>query len=85
MSPLTRFYRYTTQDEPVITAGVLAAFALYLIDRYLHLTEDDLTLLGLLLVPIAGAVLARFKAYSPTSAQKAADEAYQQGLEDASN
>ena len=81
-NPLSRFLRYTTQQEPVVTAGLLAALALYLLDRYLGLTEDDLTLLGLLLVPVAGALLARFQAWSPASAQRAIDEAYQEGLDD---
>ena len=80
--PLSRFLRYTTQQEPVISSGLLAALALYLIDRYLGLTEDDLQLLGLLLVPVAGALLARFQAWSPASATKAIGEAYQDGLTD---
>lgn len=80
--PLSRFLRYTTQDEPVVSAGLLAALGLYLIDRYLHLTEDDLQLLGLLLVPVAGALLARFRAWSPSSAAKAISDAYQDGLAD---
>ncbi len=84
--PLSRFLRYTTQDEPVITAGVIAAFVLYLLDRYLGLTEDDLQLLGLLLVPIVTAIGARLQAWSPASVDKAitkaAGDAYQDGLAD---
>ena len=84
--PLSRFLRYTTQQEPVVTAGLLAAFVLYLIDRYVGLTEDDLTLLGLLLVPIVTAIGARFRAWSPASVDrevtKAASDAYQDGLAD---
>lgn len=80
--PLSRFLRYTTQQEPVVTAGLLAALALYLIDRYVGLTEDDLTLLGLLLVPVAGALLARLRAWSPASARRAIAAAYQDGLDE---
>lgn len=84
--PLSRFLRYTTQDEPVLTAGVIAAFVLYLLDRYLHLTEDDLQLLGLLLVPIVGAIAARLRAWSPTSVEREVqgvrEDAYADGLAD---
>lgn len=68
--PLSRFLRYTTQDEPALTVGVVAAFVLYAIDRYLHLTDDDLQLIGLLLVPIVGAVLTRFNVYSPATHER---------------
>lgn len=80
--PLSRFLRYTTQDEPVLSAGLLAALALYLVDRWLHLTDDDLQLLGLLLVPVAGAVLARWNAYAPSTVRREVDDAHAEGYED---
>lgn len=80
MGPLTRYMRYATQDEPVLSAGLLAALGLLLLDRWMGLTEDDLELLGLLLVPVAGALLARLRAWSPSSARRAISDAYEDGL-----
>lgn len=73
MSVLARFTKYTTQSEPVITVGIIAAVVLALIDRYLHLTEDDLQLAGLLLVPLVGAVIARLQVYSPATVARIRD------------
>jgi MFS superfamily sulfate permease-like transporter len=75
MNALSRFTRYTSQQEPVVTIGLLAAAILYFVDRYAHLTDDDLELYGLLLVPIVTTFLARFRAWSPASVRKALDGA----------
>ncbi len=82
--PLSRFMRFTTQKEPVLSAAVVAALVLYVITRIVPgLTDDDLQLLGLLLVPIIPALLARLRAWSPVSVEKALGEAYQDGVQDA--
>lgn len=83
MSIISRFTRYTTQKEPVLSVGVLAAIVLAVISRFVTLTEDDLQLLGLLLVPIVTAAVARLKAWSPASVQKLADQRYDEGTADA--
>lgn len=83
--PLSRFMRFTTQKEPVLSAAVVAAFVLYLVTRLVPgLTDDDLQLLGLLLVPIVPALLARLKAWSPVSAERAISEAFKEGQADGS-
>lgn len=82
--PLTRFLRYTTQSEPVLSASVVAAFVLAALDRHFHLTDDDLQLIGLLATPIVAGLLARLSAWSPRSAGVAIGNAYQEGLTDGS-
>lgn len=82
MGALAKFTRYTTQQEPVLSVGVLAAFVLAIISRFVTLTEDDLQLLGLLLVPIVTALIARFQAWSPASVEKATRAAFDQGVHD---
>ena len=68
--PLSRFLRFTTQEEPVLSAASLVAIALAIISRFVTLTDDDLQLLALILLPFAPAVLARLKAWSPASVQR---------------
>lgn len=83
VNPLSRFMKFTTQREPVLSAAVVAAFVLYLITRFVPgITDDDLELIGLLLVPIVPALLARLRAWSPLSVEKALGEAYQDGQKD---
>lgn len=82
MNVLSRFTRYTTQKEPVLSAGVLAAIVLAILSRFVRLTEDDLQLLGLLLVPIVTALVARLKAWSPASVERETRSAYLDGTED---
>jgi len=68
MGPLTKFARFTTQSEPALTIGVIAAIILYAIDKYaVHLTDDDAQLLGLMLMVFLPLVVARFRVYSPAS------------------
>lgn len=68
--PLSRFLRFTTQEEPVLSAATLVAIALAIVSRFVPLTDDDLQLLALILLPFAPAVLARLKAWSPASVQR---------------
>lgn len=82
MNVLTRFTSYTTQKEPVLSVGVLAAFVLAIVSRFVQLTEDDFQLLGLLLVPIVTALVARFKAWSPASVMRETEAAYAEGIDD---
>lgn len=68
--PLSRFLRFTTQEEPVLSAATLVAIALAIVSRFVPLTDDDLQLLALILLPFAPAVLARIKAWSPASVER---------------
>lgn len=79
--PLSRFLRFTTQKEPVVSAGFLAAVVLYVISRFVPLTDDDLQLLGLLLVPVIPALIARFAAWSPASVARLRAQADQDRAE----
>lgn len=79
---LARFKRFTTQREPVLSVATVAAFVLFLIDRQLGLTDDDLELLGMLLVPIVAGVVARLRAWSPESVEREIDAAYSEGRDD---
>lgn len=80
---LGRFMRFTTRREPVLSASLLAALALYLLDRYLGLTDDDLELIGMLMVPIVGGLVARLRAWAPESVERETDSAYELGVQDA--
>ena len=50
--PLSRFLRFTTQKEPVLSAASLVAIALAIITRFVPLTDDDLQLLALLALAV---------------------------------
>lgn len=66
---MDRFLRYTTQSEPALTASFLAAVLLAIIARYLVLTDDDLAILGPVMLIIAGVVI-RTGVFAPASVQK---------------
>jgi uncharacterized membrane protein YjjP (DUF1212 family) len=52
-----RFLRYTTQKEPALTASFLAAVLLAIAARYLQLTDEDLAILGPVMLIVAGVVI----------------------------
>jgi len=52
-----RFLRYTTQKEPALTASFLAAMLLAIAARYLGLTDEDLAILGPVMLVVAGVVI----------------------------
>jgi uncharacterized membrane protein YjjP (DUF1212 family) len=52
-----RFLRYTTQKEPALTASFLAAVLLAIAARYLGLTDQDLAILGPVMLILAGVVI----------------------------
>jgi uncharacterized membrane protein YjjP (DUF1212 family) len=54
---MDRFLRYTTQKEPAITASFLAAVLLAIIARCLDLTDEDLAILGPIMLIVAGVVI----------------------------
>ena len=54
---MERFLRYTTQKEPALTASFLAAILLAVAARYLGLTDEDLAILGPVML-VAGVVIA---------------------------
>jgi hypothetical protein len=64
-----RFLRYTTQQEPALTASFLAAVLLAIVARYLDMTDDDLAILGPLMLIIAGVVI-RAGVFAPASVQE---------------
>ena len=63
---MDRFLRYTTQKEPALTASFLAAVLLAIAARYMNLTDDDLAILGPVMLIIAGVVI-RTGVFSPAS------------------
>ena len=54
---MDRFLRYTTQKEPALTASFLAAVLLAIAARYLNLADEDLAILGPVMLIVAGVVL----------------------------
>ena len=54
---MDRFLRYTTQKEPALTARFVAAVLLALAARYMNLTDEDLAILGPVMLIIAGVVI----------------------------
>ena len=54
---MDRFLRYTTQKEPALTASFLAAVLLVIVARYLGLTDEDLAILGPVMLIVAGIVI----------------------------
>ena len=54
---MDRFLRYTTQKEPALTASFLAAVLLAIAARYLGLTDEDLAILGPVMLIVAGVVI----------------------------
>jgi uncharacterized membrane protein YjjP (DUF1212 family) len=61
-----RFLRFTTQKEPALTASFLAAVLLAIAARYLELTDEDLAILGPVMLIIAGVVI-RAGVFSPAT------------------
>jgi hypothetical protein len=74
MNTISRFTKYTTQSEPAITISLLAALVLAVIAKYVNLTEDDLQLLGLMLVPVVAGIVTRLRVWSPASVAAIKDE-----------
>ena len=54
---MDRFLRYTTQKEPALTASFLAAVLLAAAARYLDLADEDLAILGPVMLILAGVVI----------------------------
>jgi uncharacterized membrane protein YjjP (DUF1212 family) len=63
---MERFRRYTTQKEPALTASFLAAVLLAIVARYLKLTDEDLAVLGPVMLIVAGIVI-RAGVFSPAT------------------
>jgi hypothetical protein len=53
---MDRFLRFTTQKEPALTASFLAAVLLAIAARCLSLTDEDLAILGPVMLIVAGVV-----------------------------
>ncbi len=70
---LARFLRYTTQQEPALTASFLAAVLLAIVARYLHLTDDDLAILGPIALIVAGVVI-RSGVFAPATVERLAQD-----------
>ena len=74
---MDRFLRYTTQKEPALTASFLAAVLLAIAARYMNLTDDDLAILGPMMLIIAGVVI-RAGVFAPATVRdRMGDEAEQ--------
>ena len=61
-----RFLAYTTQKEPALTASFLAAVLLAIAARYFQLTDEDLAILGPVMLILAGVVI-RTGVFSPAT------------------
>jgi len=75
---MDRFLRYTTQQEPALTASFLAAVLLAVVARYLDLTDDDLAILGPVALMIAGVVI-RARVFAPATVERLVDGEDEQG------
>jgi len=69
-----RFLRYTTQKEPALTASFLAAVLLAIATRYLGLTDEDLAILGPVMLIVAGVVI-RAGVFAPDTVRDLLDPA----------
>ena len=63
---MDRFLAFTTQKEPALTASFLAAVLLAVVARYLDLTDEDLAILGPVVLILAGVVI-RTGVFSPAT------------------
>ncbi len=63
---MDRFLAFTTQKEPALTASFLAAVLLAIVARYLDLTDEDLAILGPVMLIVAGIVI-RTGVFSPAT------------------
>ncbi len=70
---MDRFLRYTTQQEPALTASFLAAVLLAIVARYLQLTDEDLAILGPVMLIIAGVVI-RAGVFAPATVERLLDD-----------
>jgi len=70
---MERFLKYTTQKEPALTASFLAAVLLAIAARYLNLTDEDLAILGPVMLIIAGVVI-RAGVFSPATVRGLLDD-----------
>ena len=75
---MDRFLAYTTQKEPALTASFLAAVLLAIVARYLQLTDEDLAILGPVMLIIAGVVI-RAGVFAPATVQRMRDDGDAQG------
>ena len=69
---MERFLRYTTQKEPALTASFLAAVLLAIAARYIGLTDEDLAVLGPVMLIIAGVVI-RAGVFAPATVERLLD------------
>ena len=75
---MERFLRYTTQKEPALTASFLAAVLLAIVARYLDLTDEDLAILGPVMLILAGVVI-RAGVFSPATVRVLLEDGDEQG------
>jgi hypothetical protein len=75
---MERFLKYTTQQEPALTASFLAAILLAIVARFLNLTDDDLSILGPIALVIAGVVI-RSRVFSPATVAALTTDAVDEG------
>jgi uncharacterized membrane protein YjjP (DUF1212 family) len=66
---MDRFLPYTTQKEPALTASFLAAVLLAIAACYLGLTDEDLAILGPVMLIVAGVVI-RAGVFAPATVQR---------------
>ena len=75
---MDRFLAFTTQKEPALTASFQAAVLLAIVARYVGVTDEDLAVLGPVMVIIAGVVI-RAGVFSPATVERLLDDEAQDG------
>jgi hypothetical protein len=70
---MNRFLKFTTQEEPAITIGVIAAALLYLVSKFVFLSDDDLAVAGPILVMVISGII-RQGVFSPASVARLTSE-----------
>jgi hypothetical protein len=66
---MDRFLKYTTQQEPALTASFVAAILLAIVARFFNLTDDDLSILGPIALIVAGVVI-RSRVFAPATVER---------------
>ncbi len=69
---MERFLRYTTQQEPALTASFLGAVLPAIVARYLDLTDEDMMILGPIVLVIACVVI-RAGVFAPATVERLLD------------
>ena len=76
---MDRFLAFTTQKDPALNASFLAAVLLAIVARYLDLADEDLAILGPVMLILAGVVI-RAGVFSPATVGRMLGDEGEPGL-----